>query len=328
MSPHLVDMDSENKLIMALRESVDALGIPPTSVAPYILAISGGKDSMALMHIFAQVYGPSSGRIVTIDHGIRPESAQEVIYVEREARMLGYEVDIVSLALSSDTPSLEAHARDLRYTALDTYRSKYHASHIITAHHRWDQLETVVMRLLSWSSIVGLSGMEIVSQFIFRPWLSVDPSVISDYVESRKIVYFEDPSNKDTNFRRNQIRHDIIPSLLLSTPHFGETILTLSEHAREVSEWMQRSSRDFLDRYPPFWFDARDFAELATAHRYEIIATLYQMSHGWSRQGLSRGLIQELDRYISTASGATHKVVWSLHLSKSRHIISYAPQKN
>jgi tRNA(Ile)-lysidine synthase len=136
MSPHLVDMDSENKLITALRESVDALGIPPTSVAPYILAISGGKDSMALMHIFAQVYGPSSARIVTIDHGIRPESAQEVICVEREARMLGYEVDIVSLALSRDTPSLEAHARDRRYTALDAYRSKYHASHIITAHHR------------------------------------------------------------------------------------------------------------------------------------------------------------------------------------------------
>lgn len=220
-------MDSANKLTHTLRASVDRLDTIPTPHTPYILAVSGGKDSMALMHIFAQVYGSASGRVVTIDHGIRPESAQEVIGVQREAHALGYEVDIVSLSISSDTPSLEAHARAQRYEALERRRIESGASYIITAHHREDQVETVLMRLFAGSSIAGLSGMDEVSGYVFRPWLSLDPLTISRYVDDRGIVYFDDPSNADTRFRRNALRHEILPFLRESMPHISETIMAL-----------------------------------------------------------------------------------------------------
>ena len=179
-----------------------------------VLAVSGGPDSVALMWLAARwrralSRGPHL-LAVTVDHGLRPESAREARDVKRLARAL--DVPHRTLRWTGEKPksSVPAAARTARYRLLAGAARRGGASHILTAHTRDDQAETLLMRLVRGSGISGLAAMARESEregvFIARPFLSISKSRLIATLAKANIGYADDPTNRDVSFTRPRIR--------------------------------------------------------------------------------------------------------------------------
>ena len=180
-----------------------------------VLAVSGGPDSIALMWLAARWRAALSRGpqllAVTVDHGLRSESAREAREVKRLARTLG--VPHRTMRWSGEKPKsgVPAAARAARYRLLATVARQSGASHIFTAHTRDDQAETLLMRLLRGSGISGLAAMARESEregvLLARPFLNISKSQLIATLEKAKIGYAEDPTNRDVSFTRPRIRN-------------------------------------------------------------------------------------------------------------------------
>lgn len=179
-----------------------------------VLAVSGGPDSIALMWLAARwrralSRGPRL-LAVTVDHGLRPEAAREARDVKRLARALGIPHRTVRWTGEKPKSGVPAAARAARYRLLAGAAQKSGASHILTAHTRDDQAETLLMRLLRGSGISGLAAMARESEregvFIARPFLNISKSQLIATLAKAKIGYADDPTNRDVSFTRPRIR--------------------------------------------------------------------------------------------------------------------------
>ena len=173
-----------------------------------VLAVSGGPDSIALMWLAAR-WRRSISRgpdllAVTVDHGLRAESAREARDVKRLARAL--DVPHRTMRWTGEKPKsgVPAAAREARYRLLAGAARQSGASHILTAHTRDDQAETLLMRLVRGSGISGLAAMARESEregvFIARPFLNVSKSRLIATLAKANIAYADDPTNRDVSF--------------------------------------------------------------------------------------------------------------------------------
>jgi tRNA(Ile)-lysidine synthase len=179
-----------------------------------VLAVSGGPDSIALMWLAARwrkalSRGPHL-LAVTIDHGLRREAAREARDVKRLARTLGLAHRTMRWTGAKPKSGVPAAARAARYRLLASAARDSGASHILTAHTRDDQAETLLMRLLRGSGIGGLAAMARQSEregvFIARPFLNISKSQLMATLEAAGIGYADDPTNRDTSFTRPRLR--------------------------------------------------------------------------------------------------------------------------
>jgi tRNA(Ile)-lysidine synthase len=179
-----------------------------------VLAVSGGPDSVALMWLAARwrkalSRGPHL-LAVTVDHGLRPESAHEARDVKRLARAL--DVPHRTMRWTGEKPKsgVPAAARTARYRLLAGAARQSGASHIFTAHTRDDQAETLLMRLVRGSGISGLAAMARESEregvFIARPFLNISKSRLIATLTKANVGYADDPTNRDVSFTRPRIR--------------------------------------------------------------------------------------------------------------------------
>jgi tRNA(Ile)-lysidine synthase len=182
-----------------------------------VLAVSGGPDSIALMWLAARwrkalSRGPRL-LAVTVDHGLRPEAAREARDVKRLARTLGLAHRTMRWTGAKPKSGVPAAARAARYRLLASAAHSSGASHILTAHTRDDQAETLLMRLLRGSGIGGLAAMARESEregvFIARPFLNISKSQLIATLEAAGIGYADDPTNRDISFTRPRIRRVI-----------------------------------------------------------------------------------------------------------------------
>jgi len=199
-----------------------------------LLACSGGIDSSALL-VLAGIavrrgdIGPFV--VVHVDHLTRPESGAEGEAVERLAARFGLEtvretVDRADAALASSSP--EDVLRALRYAALTRVAASRGLDAIITAHTRDDQVETILLRLLSGAGGIATRGMAPHMSMttaagpidIHRPLLEISRAELLDVLRRTGIEAAEDPTNLDRRFRRNELRHDVIPRLSEAFPGF------------------------------------------------------------------------------------------------------------
>jgi tRNA(Ile)-lysidine synthase len=185
-----------------------------------VLAVSGGPDSMALMWLAARWRrGVKRGPdliTVTVDHGLRRESAREARDVKHLATSLGLVHRIVRWTGVKPKSGLPAAARDARYRLLAKTARANGALHILTAHTRDDQAETVLMRISRGSGIAGLSAMARETPregaILARPFLHVPKSRLIATLEKARIGYAEDPTNRDVSFTRPRLRA-LMPAL-------------------------------------------------------------------------------------------------------------------
>src|SRR5882672_2050594 len=175
-----------------------------------VLAVSGGPDSIALMWLAARwrstlARGPRL-IAVTVDHGLRAEAAAEAREVKRLARTLDLPHRTMRWTGEKPKTGLPAAARTARYRLLAQAARACGATHILTAHTRDDQAETLLMRLLRGSGIGGLAAMARESErdgvLLARPFLHVAKSQLVATLKKAKIGFADDPTNRDTNFAR------------------------------------------------------------------------------------------------------------------------------
>src|SRR4051794_16340554 len=190
------------------------------SAPALVIAVSGGPDSVALMWLLARwrkalARGPRLVA-VTVDHGLRPEAAAEAREVKRLAKALTVEHRTKHWTGEKPKNGVPAAAREARYSLLAEAARGVGATHILTAHTRDDQAETLLMRLLRGSGIVGLSAMARITErhglTLARPLLEVAKSQLSATLKQAKIGFVDDPTNRDMAFTRPRLRA-LLPKL-------------------------------------------------------------------------------------------------------------------
>ena len=178
------------------------------------VAVSGGRDSVALAALTHQWAGERHGRVLAlvVDHGLRPESAGEARATCERLATLG--IGAETLAWSGEKPAtrIQQAARDARYRLLFEACPRHGILHLLTAHHADDQVGTLAMRAARESGPDGLAGMAALVEHrnarLLRPLLAVPRARLTATLQARGIGWIDDPSNEDRRFERVRVRQD------------------------------------------------------------------------------------------------------------------------
>jgi tRNA(Ile)-lysidine synthase len=281
-----------------------------------VLAVSGGPDSVALMWLAARwraalKQGPRLVA-VTVDHGLRAESAREAREVKRLASSLG--IEHRTLIWRGDKPKtgLPAAARDARYDLLAKAARRIGATHIVTAHTRDDQAETVLMRLSRGSGIAGLAGMARRSArgdvVVLRPLLDVPKEQLVATLRRAKIDFAIDPTNRDLAYTRPRLRA-LMPALAAE----GADARTLTRLAARLAranvalERMTDGAERYLAELSPSGerngFDLAAFSALPDEVRVRLLLRAIDRAghEGPAELGKVEALVQALDSAVRQA---------------------------
>lgn len=204
----------------------------------YALAVSGGIDSMVMLHIFANLSPRPDFFVVTINHNIRKEGADDCLFVEKRCAELGVEcrsfsVDVLAYCKENKV-SEETGARILRYRVLDGLPCDC----VCLAHHANDNAETVLMHILRGSGLEGARGIRRVGGKYMRPLLDMTRKEIEDYVLRHNVEYVRDSTNDETKYTRNFIRQKVMPLLEELNPSAQSNILRFAESVSQDDDYL------------------------------------------------------------------------------------------
>ncbi len=217
-----------------------------------LVAVSGGGDSVALLHLLhdlAPVF-PFSIRAAHLDHAMRPEGSLDVEFVRR----LCAELDVPLTVARVDVPALAAErrrgleetAREARRRFLCRTAAEFDCSAIALGHHRDDQAETFLFRMLRGSALSGLAAMRPHSPPFIRPLLGFSRQQLRAYLVGRGLSFVEDASNSDVVFTRNRLRHQLLPQLREFNPRVDEHLCRLSRRIAIEEDYWEAEERRAL----------------------------------------------------------------------------------
>lgn len=205
-----------------------------------LLALSGGADSTALalvLHLLAPRLGLTL-HALSVDHGLRSESAQDADFVLQFCKKLGIacvvrQANVRGLA-ASDKIGIEDAARKLRYALLEHERAALGADFIALGHHAADVSEDVLLRLTrgtGWPALGGMAARDD-GRHLLRPLLATDAQALKDLLRVCGISWCEDASNQSRQYKRNRLRLDVLPLLRQENPSLDRTVHDLWQMAR------------------------------------------------------------------------------------------------
>ncbi len=204
-----------------------------------LAAVSGGPDSMALLHVLSRLASPLGLAIHAhgVDHGLRPAASRELDVAEAFSLSVSVPFSRTQLAIEFGG-NLQARAREGRYAALAKAAHNVGARAIATAHHADDRAETVVMRLLRGAGPQGLAALLPRSRLgdstegeleLVRPLLRARREALHAHVARHAVPFSTDPSNRDPRFLRVRVRHDVMPLLELLSPSIVDHLVALAD---------------------------------------------------------------------------------------------------
>lgn len=225
-----------------------------------VLAVSGGLDSMVLLHAMADVARSRIAAVATLDHATGPAAETAAAHVAQTAAALGFPCVTGRLASpAAPTDGLEVAWRRERHRFLRDSAERF-AARVVTGHTEDDQIETVLMRLLRGSGTRGLAALYAPSDVV-RPFLHLRRATLLAYARAAGVTWCEDPSNNSPRHLRNRVRHDLLPALRQADPTIDATLLSL---ARRAAEW-RAAVESFVDEtVRPLRYDA-DTLEVGAA---------------------------------------------------------------
>lgn len=280
-----------------------------------VLAVSGGPNSIALMWLAARwrrslTRGPRLIAI-TVDHGLRPEAAREARNVKRLARSLDLPHRTLRWTGAKPKTGLPAAAREARYRLLAKAARASGATHILTAHTRDDQAETLLMRMLRGSGIAGLAAMARESEregvWLARPLLDIPKSRLVATLDKAKIAFADDPTNRDMSFTRPRLRA-LMPALAEEGGDSRNLARLASRLARANAaiEVLADGAERYLavrdrDDAARFGFDAQAFAALPEEIRLRLLKRAIDRAghEGPAELGKVEALLAVLDNAIA-----------------------------
>jgi tRNA(Ile)-lysidine synthase len=195
-----------------------------------LVAVSGGPDSMALLHVLARLRASLDFTVVAhgVDHGLREAAAAELDLAADFARAndVPFARTVVSVARGGN---LQARARDARYAGLREAATAARCDRIATAHHMNDRAETLLMRLLRGAGPRGLAVLPPRAGDLVRPLLRADRDAIDAHIRRHAVPFAVDPSNRDPRFLRTRVRHELLPLLTELSPKIVEHLCALAD---------------------------------------------------------------------------------------------------
>jgi tRNA(Ile)-lysidine synthase len=197
-----------------------------------LVAVSGGPDSMALLHVLARLRRKLGMGLFAhgVDHGLRPEAAGELDRAEAFARSLDVPFGRTAVRLGAGG-NLQARARDARWAALRTAAARAGADRIATGHHADDRAETVLMRILRGGPLESLGVLPPTEGDRIRPFIHARRAAVALHVGRHELPFAVDPSNSDTRFLRARVRAEVLPLLERINPRVVEHMCALADAA-------------------------------------------------------------------------------------------------
>jgi len=197
------------------------------------LGVSGGADSLALALMFKEELPNRRLVALTVDHGLRPSSTKEALYVGKVMQQFGIEHYILRWEGEKPVSGIEEQARIARYKLLCDWCKENNIRYLAIAHHLYDQAETFLMRLQRGSGLYGLAAMNEISLkdniFILRPFLNIVPQELKNFLQRRHINWVEDESNQCRDFLRVRMRQ-FLPILAKETGITPERLALAAEN--------------------------------------------------------------------------------------------------
>ncbi len=225
-----------------------------------LVAVSGGKDSMLLLSLLLDLAAEPHAalpqftlEVATIDHRLRPFDAERELLAGYCRGRLPLHIHTLPDGLPERAraagTSLEEQARNERYEALTELARRRGAQFVILAHHANDQAETLLLNLLRGAGPAGLAGMPEVKQGLFlRPLLHITRTRIDQWVLQHQIPYVDDPTNSEEGFRRNRLRHNVVPAMEAIEPSAVTLMARAAENVRKSASEIALVGRLWLDQ--------------------------------------------------------------------------------
>ncbi|TVQ14852.1 MAG: tRNA lysidine(34) synthetase TilS [Balneolaceae bacterium] len=265
----------------------------------FVAGISGGPDSMVMLHLFHLMNLPVT--VAHVNYGQRgQESDRDEEVVRRAAANYGYDLRI----LKADTSELKKgnfqdNARKMRYRFLvEVMQEKGHGS-ISLAHHEDDQIETILFKILRGAGPGSWTGMKVWEEGLFRPLLNCAKYMIDQYADVKNITCRIDQSNLETDYARNYLRLVVFPELQQKIPGFRQNIINLPKIVSSIDESMAWIADRILDedgRIP-----AGELLGMDTSLRKSLI--LYLVKNRFGGISLSAGSLDRLGECESLQTG-------------------------
>ncbi|WP_229263913.1 tRNA lysidine(34) synthetase TilS [Cohnella cholangitidis] len=274
-----------------------------------VAAVSGGPDSMALLHILSTMARDLPFQIVVahVNHQFRgKESDAEAELVSRYADELGLRFETAELGLPAYIAetgiNAQTAAREKRYAFLKQVASQYQAAYLLTGHHADDQAETVLMRVIRGTGVSGLAGIPYRRKEdqleLIRPLLRITKCELLEYCKRNGVPYAVDSSNIDRHYFRNAVRLDLMPMLEQHNPKLKASLIRLADMAAADDDYMESQTHlAFQEGVTPsgegFRLERRRFRGLHVALQRRLIKLILNCSAN-PRQMLDYGQVEEI----------------------------------
>jgi len=218
----------------ALQRALAAAGLA-AEASPLVVAVSGGPDSLALLDALARLLPAEQLIVAHLDHALRSDSAADTQAVAAlaTARGLRFHTERVDVAVLAHERrlSLEDAGRSARYAFLARVAEAEGAAAVVAGHNAGDQAETVLMHLLRGAGVAGLRGMSPAAPvpgrpdlWLLRPLLGIERTTIEQYLRDNGLEPLRDATNRDVTFRRNRVRHELLPALESYNPQIRDRL--------------------------------------------------------------------------------------------------------
>ncbi len=296
-----------------------------TSHKKLLVAVSGGADSLALLHLLWQQLGANRLVVAHLNHQLRPEADADAAFVAKTAASWGISCEIgtakVQTVAETFRLSLEAAGRLARYQFLAGKAAEVGAEAVLVGHHADDQAETVLLHLLRGSG--GLRGMGPVGvvpgseeMVLLRPFLTTRRAEIEEYCTRHGLTPRQDASNEDVNFTRNRIRHELLPLLQTYNPQIQDKLRQLAIVTADELAVLQ-------EQFEQIWptlvlLDQADDSLLLDRLRFQALAV------AWQRLALRRA-VQVLRPLVTEMSFQTIEAARTLILENQSGTEAWLP---
>ncbi len=251
-------------LTQALRTALQALAPD----RPLLLAYSGGRDSTALLDVLCHLRDEGVGAVgaaqafvaLHVHHGLHSQADAWAEHCRKQCAQRAVSYQLRRVTVQRSGLGVEASARRARYQALSEAAVALGAQAVLMAHHLDDRIETFLLQWLRGAGVDGLAGFPVERQLapgiaLLRPWANVERKVIEQYCAQRVLEFIDDPSNADTAYTRNAVRHHVMPALEAVQPNFRARVVRsielVAQTAQILKEWSERSLERCVEAAPP-----------------------------------------------------------------------------